>query len=84
MGNFYANVTLRTAETGAVAQTLGYLHRRAFVSPPARGMTVVYDEEAELVGRGELARLATVLSRRHACAALAVLSADDDVLWYRL
>ncbi len=84
MGNFYANVTLRTDETGAVAQTLGYLGRRAFVAPPLRGATVVYDEESELAGHEELARLAAELSRRHACPALAVLIADDDVLWYAL
>jgi len=84
MGNFYANVTLRTTETGAVAQTLGYLRRRAFVAPAMRGATVVYDEEAELAGHDELRRLAAELSRRHACAALAVLVADDDVLWYGL
>jgi hypothetical protein len=84
VGNFYANVTLRTTETGAVAQTLGYLRRRAFVAPPIQNSTVVYDEEAELAGHQELGRLAAELSRRHACAALAVLIADDDVLWYAL
>jgi hypothetical protein len=84
MGNFYANVTLRTAATSAVAQTLGYLRRRALVAPVRNDSTVVYDEAIETDGPEELARLATELSRRHACAALAVFVADDDVLWYGL
>lgn len=84
MGNFYANVTLRTTATGAVAQTLGYLRRRALVAPPRDGSTVIYDEASETDGPDELGRLAGELSRRHACAALAVFVADDDVLWYGL
>jgi hypothetical protein len=84
VGNFYTNVTLRSGETGAVAQTLGYLRRRAFVAPAIGGATVVYDQESELAGAEELGRLAAELSRRHACAALAVQIADDDVLWYAL
>jgi hypothetical protein len=84
MGNFYANITLRTTEAGAVAQTLGYLRRRALVAPVRSGSTVVYDEAIETEGPEELARLAGELSRRHACAALAVYIADDDVLWYAL
>ncbi len=84
MGNFYANVTLQTSETGSVVNTLDYLRRRAFVAPARRGAIVVYDEEAELAGSEELGRLAAELSRRHACAALAVLIVDDDVLWFAL
>jgi hypothetical protein len=84
MGNFYANVTLRTTATGAVAQTLGYLRRRALVAPARNDSTVVYDEAIETEGPEELGRLAGELSRRHACPALAVLVADDDVLWYGL
>jgi len=84
MGNFYANITLQTTETGAVVQTLGYLRRRALVAPPQDGATVVYDEAIETGGPEEVARLSAELSRRHGCAALAVLVADDDVLWYAL
>jgi len=81
MGNFYANVTLRSAETDSVVQTLTYLRRRAFVAPARNGATVVYDQAIE-DGQSELKGLAAELSRRHACDALAVMIADDDVLWY--
>jgi hypothetical protein len=84
MGNFYANVTLRPAEMDTVVQTLVSLRRRTFVAPAVAGSTVIYDEAAEGGGQRELGRLAAELSRRHACAALAVLVADDDVLWYAL
>ena len=83
MGNFYANVTLRAAETDAIVQTLTSLRRRALVAPAISGSTVVFDEAIEN-GSRELARFAAEVSRRHACAALAVMIADDDVLWYGL
>jgi hypothetical protein len=84
MGNFYANVTLRATATDAIVQTLSSLRRRAFVAPAIGGSTVVYDQAVENGGPRELGRLAEELSRRQGCAALAVLIADDDVLWYGL
>src|SRR5688572_27643137 len=83
MGNFYANVTLRATDTEAMVQTLTSMRRRALVAPAIAGSTVVFDEAIEN-GSRELARFAAELSRRHGCAALAVMIADDDVLWYAL
>lgn len=83
MGNFYANVTLRAADTDAIVQSLASMRRRAFVSPAIAGSTVIFDEAIEEASR-ELGRFAAELSRRHDCAALAVMIADDDILWYAL
>jgi hypothetical protein len=84
MGNFYANITLRADETDAIVQTLTSLRRRAFVAPAIGGATVVFDQAIEDGGPRDIGRLVGELSRRHDCAALAVLVADDDVLWYAL
>lgn len=84
MGNFYANVTLRAADTEAIVQSLTSLRRRALVAPPIAGSTVVFDQAIEDDGSRELGRFAAELSRRHGCAALAVMIADDDILWYAL
>jgi len=84
MGNFYANVTLRVDETDAIVQTLTSLRRRTFVAPAIAGSTVVFDQAIEDGEARDVGRLASELSRRHDCAALAVLIADDDVLWYAL
>jgi hypothetical protein len=84
MGNFYANVTLRADETDAIVQTLTSLRRRAFVAPAVAGSTVVFDQAIEEGASRDIGRLAGELSRRHDCSALAVLIADDDVLWYAL
>jgi hypothetical protein len=83
-GNFYSNVTLRAADTEAIVQTLTSLRRRAFVAPAIAGSIVVFDQAIEDGGSRELSRFAAGLSRRHGCAALAVMIADDDVLWYAL
>lgn len=84
MGNFYANVTLRAADTDAIVQTLTSLRRRALVAPAIAGSTVVFDEAIEKGGSRDLGRFTAELSKRHDCAALAVMIADDDVLWYAL
>jgi hypothetical protein len=84
MGNFYSNVTLRTADTDAIVQTLTALRRRALVAPAIAGATVVFDQAIEDKGSRELGRFAAELSRRHDCTGLAVMIADDDVLWYAL
>jgi hypothetical protein len=83
MGNSYSNVTLRSADTDAIVQTLTLLRRRALVAPAIAGATVVFDEAIEN-GSRELSRFAAELSRRHGCATLAVTIADDDILWYAL
>ena len=57
MGNLYANVTLRSADTGSIVQTLTYLRRRAFVAHARSGATVVYEEAIE-DDPAELGRLA--------------------------
>jgi hypothetical protein len=84
MGNFYANVTMRAADTDAIVQTLTSLRRRAFVVPAFAGSTVVFDQAIEDGGSRERRRFAAELSRLHGCVALAVKIADDDVLWYAL
>src|SRR5947209_14769763 len=83
MGNFYANVTLRTADADGAASILDELERTAFVTVVG-DITVVYDEKCDEQDLEELERLAGALSKRLKCAALAVCNHDDDVLWYAL
>jgi hypothetical protein len=83
MGSFYANLTLRTDDATAVARALAELGRDAYVAPAESGAVVVFDRAAE-EGPREVAQLAARLTRRLGCAGLAVIVADDDVLWYAL
>ena len=84
MGAFYTNITLRTAQQDRVAEALKAGRREAFVSKPANGCTVVFDRECEDQDLEILNNLASSLSARLSCAALAVLNHDDDVLIYTL
>jgi hypothetical protein len=80
MGNFYTNITLRTAEPAAVAAVLRRGGRVAFVAPPHAGGTTVYDERCETQDPRVLSELTAALSDHFACPALAVLNHDDDIL----
>lgn len=84
MGSFYTNITLRTKERARVAEALKSGRREAFISAPANGCTVVFDRETEEQDIEVLTKLASSLSARLGCAALAVLNHDDDVLIYTL
>jgi len=63
MGNFYANVTLRSTDTEAIVQTLTSQRRRALVAPAIAGSTVIFDEAIEEGGPRELGRFAAEPSR---------------------
>lgn len=84
MGSFYTNVTLRHEDQQAVAEALRELERTAYVTPPAHGAIVVFDQATDENDPEELARLTALLSGRLRCAALGVLNHDDDVLVYVL
>ena len=80
MGNFYTNITLRTAEPTAVAAVLRQAGRAAFVAPDHPGGITVYDERCETQDPRVLSELTAALSEHFACPALAVLNHDDDIL----
>lgn len=84
MGSFYTNITLRGPEPEPVAAALAELGRTAIVTPAVNGYVTVFDETCESQDVRLLDVLAGDLSRRLACAALAALNHDDDVLVYRL
>ena len=84
MGSFYTNVTLRTADQTRIVEALKSSRRQALVSPPANNCTVVFDRETEDQDIDVLNQLASALSGRLGCPALAVLNHDDDVLIYTL
>jgi hypothetical protein len=84
MGNFYTNVTLRTAERQALIEHMRARGRSCFVSPTYNGFTTIYDRLCEEQDTSDLEALATDLSSRFHCSALAVLNHHDDVLWMGL
>ncbi len=84
MGNFYTNVTLRTTERQAVIEYMRAQGRPCFISPICRGFTTIYDRLCEEQDVHDLETLATELSSKFRCSALAVLNHDDDVLWIGL
>lgn len=84
MGGFYTNVTLRHADLDAVIAALENLGRDAFVAPPHDGAIVVFDARMETQDAKEIEGLASPLSQRLHCAALATLNHDDDLLFYAL
>ena len=84
MGSFYTNVTLRTSDRDAVRAHLSDTGRHAYISPPVAGALVVFDQACEEQDPKELDQLASLLSKRCACPALAVMIHDDDILWYGL
>jgi hypothetical protein len=84
MGNFYANISLRTTEREPVIRSLRKLKRVAFVSDVQSGWLVVYDRDIETAEPEEVGTLAATLSAACASTLLALSIYDDDVLWLRL
>jgi len=82
MGAFYANITVATSDTDAVAQSVRDLHRDAYVAPGDNRFTVVYDSEE--MSEPDTILLLQTLTKRFDCAAIAVCIADDDVMFYLL
>jgi hypothetical protein len=80
LGNFYANIALKSVDTSAVVPILESHRRRAFVSTVGSS-TFVYDERCDAQDMGELRSLAETLSRACGAPALAACNHDDDVLW---
>jgi len=84
MGNFYTNITLRSTYRQALIEHMRAQSRRCFISPAHQGFTTIYDRLCEEQDLTDLEALATNLSSRFNCTALAVLNHDDDVLWIGL
>jgi hypothetical protein len=84
MGSFYTNVALRGPDQRQILQALIQADRVAYVSPTVDGFTVIYDKETEDQEEGVLKALASQLSKRFACPALAALVHDSDVFMYWL
>jgi len=83
MGNFYANLTVRSADTAGVAWVLDSLRRRGYVATDG-DVTFVYDERADAQDLDELRRVAELVSRDCRSPVLAACNHDDDVLWLAL
>jgi hypothetical protein len=79
LGNFYANIALRTTDIDTVARTLTTLDRRAYVARD-RGATFVYDDKCDEQDLDALEHLTAALSTELRCVALAACNHDDDVL----
>jgi hypothetical protein len=79
MGNFYANVALRTSDIEAVVRTVTALDRHAYVARE-RDVTYVFDEQCDEQDLEDLEGLAIALSKELDCVALGACNHDDDVL----
>ena len=84
MGNFYVTHSVKHADQQAVAEVLRGGRRSAYVTPPAGGYVVVYDEESDSQDAEEVASVGKLLSRKLQAPVLAVMNHDDDVLYYWL
>ena len=84
MGSFYTNITVKGAFQQELADFIQAQGRIAYVSNTVRGYTVVFDEKCEEQDTRVLAKLASKLSKKLRCRALAVLNHDDDILLYQL
>lgn len=84
MGNFYANFSVKDAESKRVADALERAGRRAIVAPPQRGYVVAYEEEADTQATAPILEVGGLLSREIDRPVLAVLNHDDDILCYWL
>jgi hypothetical protein len=79
MGQFYANIALKTNDLDLVEHELATLGRDALVVRQG-SITMVYDRRCDDQDIDELARLSRSLSERAECVALASCNHDDDVL----
>jgi hypothetical protein len=79
MGNFYANIALRTSDIDRVERTLTELDRDAFVATDGR-LTMVFDRECDNQDVSALEGLSVALSKSLGCSALAACNHDDDAL----
>src|SRR5438309_2006410 len=85
MGNFYTNITLTGPRQDEILDHLRSNLILAFVSPTSDdGATVIYERESEEQDVEVLDGVASMLSTRFSCPALAALDHDDDVLLLRL
>ena len=77
--SFYANITLQGPEQDEVVAFLKARGLVAYVSPPAKGCTVVFHEDL-----GSQEPLAAGLSSHFRCPALLVMGYGEAVLLYQL
>ena len=82
MGNFYTNISVKTADADRLAEILRGQQCDAYLLP-AEAWTVVFDRASDEMLM-PLEPLTALISRELAGTALAVLDHDDDVLMYLL
>ena len=81
MGLFYSNLTVYHSERTALLTELRRRKRDAFVSPTFAGHTVVFDKLMDEQDSEAIEKLGRDLTKTLACAALAAVVHDDDVLY---
>ena len=84
MGSFYVNFTTRGPGRDAVANSLRSAKRKAFVAPTRDGLTVFFDEVADMQSEEMIKDLSERISKELDTPLLAVRNHDDDVLCYWL
>lgn len=84
MGNFYTSITLRTINQQGIIEFLNSLERSAYILPPIKGYTIVYEVKCQEQDTNIISSLTAQLSRQFECVAFVVLNHDDDLLWYHL
>lgn len=84
VGSFYTNVTLRGPDGEQVIAAIRELGYRAFVADTINGLTLICEQQSDTQDKGIWHTVASRLSEKLACAALAVMNHDDDFLLYGL
>jgi len=80
MGLFYVTTYVEHPDYVTIAAFLETLQRHAYVLPPQKGYTMVYDKDAASEDTRAIETLTLALSNHFNCKAMTICNHDDDML----